>query len=399
MSLKALSSFILKISCVLFLALTVLEIKAQSRSPILSSKAEVSLLTCSPGDEVYSLFGHSAMRVHDPKNDFDIVFNYGTFTFNDEFTYNFVMGKLNYKLGLEPFDNGRYSFVEAYAGRGRGVTEQILNLDSTQKQKLFDFLNFNARPENREYRYDFFYDNCSSRIRDIVENNSGGKVVFIDLKEPENPSFRDIIDRYGIYGPWIDFGIDLGLGMSCDKEISSREYVFLPDYLMDAFDKATINGKPLVKETIELSNAKERSAPFNITDPQPLAWLLFGVVAILSAFEWRKKTLFKAIDVAFLLVFGAVGALVFFLWFFTEHTATNNNLNILWAWPTHWIALGFIWFGKPRRAYFKVYGAVMFITALCFWFLPQGMHPATLPLILLALVRSISNVRFEKLTA
>jgi hypothetical protein len=187
--------------------------------------------------------------------------------------------------------------------------------------------------------------------------------------------------------------------MSCDKEISSREYVFLPDYLMDAFDKATINGKPLVKETIELSNAKERSAPFNITDPQPLAWLLFGVVAILSAFEWRKKTLFKAIDVAFLLVFGAVGALVFFLWFFTEHTATNNNLNILWAWPTHWIALGFIWFGKPRRAYFKVYGAVMFITALCFWFLPQGMHPATLPLILLALVRSISNVRFEKLTA
>lgn len=399
MKLKAHSSFILRISLALFIIFSAHISQAQSRSPKLSNEAEISLLTCSPGDEVYSLFGHSALRVSDPVNGFDIVFNYGTFTFDENFTYNFAMGKLNYKLGLEPFDNGRHSFVDAYAGRGRGVIAQVLNLDSAQKQQLFEFLNFNARPENREYRYDFFYDNCSSRIRDIVESKSGGEVVYKDLTEPENPSFRDIIDEYGIYGPWIDFGIDLGLGQPCDTAATSRDYMFLPDYLMDAFDKATIDGKPLVKETIVLNKAAERSAPFNITDPQPLAWLLFGIVAILSAIEWRRKTLFKTIDVLFLLVFGSVGALVFFLWFMTEHTATNNNFNMLWAWPTHWFALGFIWFGKPRRTYFKIYGAVMLITAICFWFLPQTMHPATLPLILLGLVRSISNVRFQKTNA
>jgi hypothetical protein len=369
---------------------------AQRNWPTLSNEAEISLLTCSPGAEVYSLFGHSAMRVSDPKNDFDIVFNYGTFSFDESFTYNFAMGKLNYKLGLEPFDNGRYSFVGAYAEDGRGVIEQILNLDSAQKQQLFDYLNFNALPENREYLYDFFYDNCSSRIRDIVEENSGANVEFADLKAGSTRTFRDIIDDFGIYGPWIEFGIDLGLGLPTDKVLTSEEYMFLPDFLMEAFDAATINGKPLVKETIILHEAEERTAPFSLTNPTPLTWILLGIVAIFSAIEWRKKTLFKAVDVLFLLVFGAVGALVFFLWFITDHTATANNLNILWAWPTHLIALGFIWFEKPRRYYFMVYGAVCLFVALFFWLLPQGFYPAIFPLALIGVLRGLSNIRFKR---
>jgi len=231
---------------ILLVIILLISIKTNAANPpVLSNEATISLLTCSPGDELYSLFGHSAMRVKDPQKNIDVVFNYGTFSFNEDFYFNFAMGRLNYSLSVSSMKG----FVRSYENEQRGIIEQVLNLDSTSKQQVFNYLDWNNEPENREYLYDFFYDNCSSRLRDVLEMSIGtDRIAFADLQEEDKPSFRQMIDEYLIYHPWGDFGIDLGLGLPCDKVPSSYEYMFLPNKLMEAFGAATIDGKPLVME-------------------------------------------------------------------------------------------------------------------------------------------------------
>jgi len=361
-------------------------------APILSPASEISLLTCSPGEELYSLFGHSAIRVTDPVQGIDVVFNYGTFTFDENFYFNFAMGKLNYKLSIAPFED----FIEEYQYFNRGVIQQNLALDSTQKQAVFDFLNWNYQPENRYYLYDFFYDNCSSRLRDVLEKTLDGHLTWSDLQQEDKPSFRDLIDPYLVYHPWGDFGIDLGLGTPCDKVPSSREYMFLPDELMRGYDHATLDGTALVKEKIELLPAAGLRYRWSLFDPVPLFWLLFGIVAVLSAIGWRKGRLFLSIDIFLFIVIGALGCLIFFLWFITDHTATANNLNILWAWPFHILAIPLLFFRRARKTYFLIYGSVLVLTLLCFPFLPQSLHPATIPIMLTMLTRCVVNLKLAQ---
>lgn len=353
----------------------------------LSKDAEISLLTCSPGEELYSLFGHSAMRVRDVSQDLDIVFNYGTFAFNEDFYYNFSMGRLNYRLAVQQFDG----FMREYVHYKRGVVEQVLDLDSLQKAKIFDFLKWNYLPENRYYPYDFFYDNCSSRLRDVLDTILNDQIVWADLMEESEPSFRNIIDRYLIYHPWGDFGIDLGLGLPCDKVPNSREYMFLPDKLLEAYDNAEVNGKPLVVRKHNLLEAEGLKESWSLSNPTPLFWLLFGIVAILSAIGYRKGRLLKGLDLALFVIIGAVGALIFFLWFITDHEATANNFNMLWAWPTHILAIPLLFFNKWRRFYFMAYGFVLLLTLILFPFLPQMLHVATIPLMLMMLTRAAIN--------
>lgn len=360
--------------------------------PTLSKDARISLLTCSPGVELYSLFGHSAMRVKDPQKNIDVVFNYGTFSFNEDFYFNFAMGRLNYSLSVSSMKG----FLRSYEMEDRGVIEQVLNLDSASKQKVFNFLDWNNEPQNREYLYDFFYDNCSSRLRDVLESSLGKeRIAFQDLQEEGKPSFRQIIDEYLIYHPWGDFGIDLGLGLPCDKSPSSRELMFLPYNLMDAFDAAALDEKPLVAEKKTLLETSGLTYAFSFFDPIPLFWILFGVIAILSAIGYRKKRIFKGIDVAFFILIGPVGALVFFLWFITDHTATINNLNMLWAWPTHLLAIPFLFFPAARKFYWTAYGIVLVLTLIAFPFLPQTLHYAVIPLILSGIVRALVNMRMK----
>lgn len=361
--------------------------------PSLSKEAEISLLTCSPGQEIYSLFGHSALRVSDPINGFDVVFNYGTFNFDDDFVFNFAMGRLNYKLSIEPFDNGRYSFVYAYASDGRGVVEQVLNLDSVQKQNLFNFLNWNLKPENSAYLYDFFYDNCSSRIREIVASNTHAQVVYPNLIEKGNPSFRDMIDRYGAYAPWTEFGIDLGLGLPCDKTLESRDYMFLPDYLMKGFEHAQINEKPLIKKTNILAPSEDRIAKFSMLNPAPIFWILLGIISLITAFGIRQNRCSKLVDFVVFLIYGAIGSLIFFLWFITDHNATAYNLNILWAWPTHIMAIALLFSNQYKKTYFKVYGLSLLAALVIYITHIQGFNPAVLPLILIGLMRVTLNLR------
>lgn len=361
----------------------------------LSEKAQIALLTCSPGSELYSLFGHSAMHVFDPENNINHVYNYGTFSFNDDFYFNFAMGKLNYRLSKEKFQN----FLYEYQYYERGVYVQELNLNQEQEQKVYEYLEWNYKPENRYYLYDFFYDNCSSILRDVLEKSLGDQVQFADLTKDSHPSYRDMIDEYLVYHPWGDFGIDLGLGLPCDKIPNSREYMFLPYELMDAYEHATLNGQPLVKSKSTILPERGLVKIWSIFDPIPIFWVFFALIAAITAMEWRDKKRTVAVDVVLFIVIGAVGALIFFLWFITDHNATANNFNMLWAWPTHLFAIPLLFKDKTRKAYFTAYGAVLLVTLLSFAFLPQAMHLATIPLMLAMLCRAAINLRPTNLPA
>jgi hypothetical protein len=358
--------------------------------PALSETSQISILTCSPGNELYSLFGHSAFRVYDPAQNLDVVFNYGTFAFDDDFVFNFTLGKLNYMLSVSRMEY----FARSYYAEGRGVDEQILDLTYAEKQAVYSFLIWNSQSEHRTYLYDFFYDNCSSRLRDVLDTALGNAVEYPDLRRPMSLSFRNKIDSYLIYHPWGDFGIDLGLGLPCDQVMSSQDFMFLPDELSRALHGATLNGHPLVRESRTLIPAQVRSHHWRFTDPIPLMWILAGVFMALSAWGLRVGRNLLFLDAIYLFATGAVGLLIFFLWFISDHTATSSNFNILWAWPVHWIALPFFLLkASVRKWYALIYGSVLILTLICFFLLPQSLHLATIPVMVIGIARSFAHWR------
>lgn len=381
-----------------------------SASVSVSPNAEITLLTASPGDELYSVFGHSAVRVYDPDNNLDLVFNYGTFDFDTpNFYLQFTRGKLLYKLSVVPMSH----FMIEYSIEGRAVFEQVLNLNSMQKQKVFAFLMNNSLPENAYYHYDFFYDNCATRIRDLVDDlldpvwpsvadihtESLGLIRSALHYEfdyaPEftpNRTFRDLLQPFLTSMPWSAFGIDLALGLPADQIAEAWDFMYLPDEMLIAFALAYLpDGKPLVSEhrvilpkTVELSPAA------------PITPIMVSVsVFILAVFSLIHKKVSRIFDKAFFSVLGLVGIVVIFLWFFTDHITTKSNLNILWAIPTH---LYFIWVAgyKPNRPIVKWYFNMVLwlsLSLLVLWpFIPQGFHPAFFWFTATSLVKSLMYV-------
>lgn len=197
----------------------------------------LSLLTCAPGEEIYSLFGHTAIRYEDPANGIDAVFNYGLFSFNTpNFILRFSLGETDYQLGATDYAR----FAAEYAFDGRSVWQQTLNLSKEEKAELIRLLQENYLPENRVYRYNFFYDNCATRPRDKIEESIDGKVIYPAEPQDGSLSFRDIVHQYCKGHPWARFGIDLCIGSEADRPITQRQMMFAPFYLMDAFAGAQI---------------------------------------------------------------------------------------------------------------------------------------------------------------
>lgn len=180
----------------------------------------LSLLTCAPGEEIYSLFGHTAIRYEDPANGIDAVFNYGLFSFNTpNFIFRFSLGETDYQLGATDYAH----FAAEYAFDGRSVWQQTLNLSKEEKAELIRLLQENYRPENRVYRYNFFYDNCATRPRDKIEESIIGKVIYPSESQDGSRSFRDIVHQYCKGHPWARFGIDLCIGSEADRPITQRQ--------------------------------------------------------------------------------------------------------------------------------------------------------------------------------
>ncbi len=354
----------------------------------LSSTAQISVLTCGSGSDLYTTFGHSAFRVKDPLKGLDVVYNYGTFDFNPPMFYvDFAMGNLYYSLSKQktPY------FLYAYELENRWVVEQQLNLDPAEKNTLYQYLETNHLPENRDYLYDFFYNNCATKIGDVLEETLGSNLVFED-KLAEKYTFRELIHQNLTLNSWSSFGIDLALGSVIDKTATSKEHMFLPDYVMYQLRNTTLEGNNLVgKENTILS--KREIATAQSFFGTPLFWILVVSlwVLFLTYRDYKKKARSRWLDVTLFTLTGLTGLLVLFLWFFTDHTATVNNFNIFWVFPVN-ILVAFVIHKKnvstswlPKYILFLL--GMVVATAIIWIFKIQAFSPLITPLLIMLGIR------------
>ena len=290
---------------------------------------EVSLLTCSPHEEIYSLYGHTALRWHDLSKGDDIAFNWGVFDFHKPyFVLRFVFGLTDYELGAYPYP----LFLQEYKEYGSSVTEQVLNLTAEEKQAVKQALMENLQPENKVYRYNYFYDNCSLRPRDIIERSVAGKVEYAH-REDYAPTYREMVRSCTRNHPWGTFGNDMLLGLRADQTTDMRQQEFLPENLMYDIDRATIyaNGeyRPLVKERrIALqSGVQIIGQDFPLT-PTECACLLLILSVIIAMIEWKRRKTFKYWDALLMTAQGLAGC-VLFVMIFSQHPTTSLNLQLL----------------------------------------------------------------------
>jgi Domain of unknown function (DUF4105) len=363
-----------------------------------SCHLRISLLTATPGEELYSTFGHSALRVTDTVSNTDIVYNYGTFNFDEPGFYTkFIRGKLMYYLSTEDFESFQYTYQQ----ENRAITEQVLNLSCSEKQNIIMLLRANMMALNRFYKYDFLFDNCTTRLRDLVESATDSTVHFGEVLKTKK-TFRDLIYEYLNYNDkqWSKLGIDILLGSKTDAIMKPREVMFLPDYLMKTFDSSTVDSRPLVSDKESLNKINHlRNEKDNLTHPLFLFTCLFVLIAFLSfsknIFIQRFLTSF---DGFLFFVTGLLGLLLLFMWFGTDHVMCKNNYNLLWAWPTNIVAAFYIHSKKSwAKKYFILY-ALFNLLLIGFWFfMPQHLNPSLIPIIGILILRSFVYISKKKL--
>ncbi len=354
-------------------------------APILSKKASVNLLTIYPGEDLFSAWGHSTLWVYDPLHHFDRVYSYGTYDFEQpNFYLNFVKGHLNYQLSTCTMEE-QYLSAEY---EQRKIVKQELDLDSAQKQKLLDFLEWNLLPQNRNYLYDFYLDNCSSRLRDIFQNCLGSSLRFD--KSLQSPlSFRDWMNLYLTPHPWSALGMNIGLGAPADRPTDYFTQMYLPFNLKSALAKATLNSHPLVKSELDILPipSKETSGS---TTPILLVCCSILLVSILLLFVPRPDSLgavaFDCVLFAFPLLLGIVLTL---LWAATDHWVCAWNSDLLWANP---LCLNYFFFFSKYRPRKRVLVLLFALCSLlhCVYFsnsLPEKSIFILFPLILAIQVR------------
>lgn len=358
----------------------------------LSDKAEVILMTMSPGqEELYSAFGHSALRIKDEPNRIDIVFNYGIFDFDQpNFYLNFAKGKLLYKLGTGPYS----AYLRYYMSINRTIIEQSFNLTASQKQQIFDRLVENAKPENADYYYNYCYNNCATKIRDVINETLGGQLKYNYGYARDSLSYRGLMDRYLDQQPWGDLGIDFCLGPEIDRLADGSAYMYMPEYLKIAFDGAVITTDstrvPLVKEKKTVNVAADQESMASAIRPFHVFVLLFFVVGIITHRSLKYKMNYRFIDVILYGVTGVLSLSLLLLWFGTDHLS-QNNYNLIWCNPLNLIAIILLTRKQPAkwlRFYFITYGIVLVFQIAMSAGLPQQLHEAFVPLLLALAIRS-----------
>lgn len=349
----------------------------------LSPGARISVLTCGPGDDLYTTFGHSAFRVQDPVQDLDVVYNYGTFDFDPPMFYvEFAMGNLYYSLSKQKMPY----FLYAYELENRWVREQILNLGTVEKNALYTYLEKNYLPENRDYRYDFLYNNCATKIPDVLQEALNHKLVFEDHL-PEKFTFRELIHQNLSLNSWSAFGIDLALGSVIDVTATAREHMFLPNYVMQQLDNTTFNGTDLVSGEHTVLDKRPQVQRGNFLT-SPLFWILVSTIILLVATyrDYKNNTRSRYVDLALFTVTGSAGLLLSFLWFIADHSTTINNFNILWAFPFN-LAISFVILGKSGPAwlprYIQLLMGMLVLTVVLWIFKFQSFSPLIIPLLLM----------------
>lgn len=355
-----------------------------------------SLLTCAPGTEIYSLFGHTAIRYENYTRRIDVVFNYGMFSFNTpNFIFRFVAGETDYQLGITP-----YSYFEAeYAMRGSSVYQQVLNLTQSEKERLLTILENNYLPENRIYRYNYFYDNCTTRARDKIEECIEGKVVYPDSLSGK--SYRGIVHEFTAGSPWDEFGIDLCLGAEADKEINKRQQMFSPFYMKYYASNAYIvdaggTRRPLILDETKIVDVEpEEVQPGFILSPLMCGALFLALCVVMAWRQWKTQRIWWGWDIVLYGLQGLAGCIIAFLFFFSVHPTVGSNWLLILFNPIPLLYLPFMVYKavKRKKDYYHVGNMVyltLFITILPFC--GQEFNLTVLPLALGLLVTSASHV-------
>lgn len=349
-----------------------------------TDSVDISLITCSPHDEVYALYGHTALRVCDHTTGEDIAVNYGVFSFEQpNFITRFVFGLTDYQMGVCPF----VEFCREYAMEGRTVVQQTLDLTSEEKAGIIAALLENARPENVVYRYNFFYDNCTTRVRDMVTSHLNGKLRIMPIFEVR-PTFRNMTQKYNADYPWARFGNDMLLGVKADRRPTPEEQQFLPLRLQQDFSRAQVKRKdgtvrPLVssEEVMVKGGARLKGESFPLR-PRTCFILLFVITLVITFAEFKLHRRMWVFDALLLVVCGLAG-IVLTLMIFSQHPTVQINLQffilnplpLILAWPvvsnerrgrSHWwwktwgvLCLFFFFYG-----FWQVYAEGMVFLAL-----------------------------------
>ncbi len=342
----------LSLFCIMFKKLLLLLLIIAGSTPLFAQQGnnhlQISLITCGPGDEeVWEVFGHTAVRVIDSTQHTDLVYNYGTFDFGPDFELQFMRGKLLYSVSVQDYRN----FLQVYVDAKRSVEEQVLILDSLQKEHLYYFLEWNAEPNNKYYKYDFFFDNCATRIRDIFPRPEifGKTFTYGETRPPgKKLTFRDIINSYFYRDHWTRLGVNIVLGSRIDKVMTNSDIMFLPDYLRDGVKGAQLKGHKIAEPPVlilpgSIASSAGINAPF-------LTMLFIALLTIAGLTVNKLKTLGSIMSGLLLFATGVLGCLILLMWFGTDHQGCSNNFNLLWCLPTNIIIAFFRPKGRGRYA-------------------------------------------------
>ncbi len=366
--------------------------KSKASEIQLSDESEIIVLILDPKQvELYSAFGHSAFRVSDPPNQIDIIFNYGIFDFDQpNFYLNFTKGKLYYKLGTGSYD----AYKNYYFREGRSWREHVLNIDQGDKQTIFDFLMNNARPENANYYYNYCYDNCATRMRDVINMTFGKRIQYDYSYANDSLSFRDLMDLYLDYHSWGDLGIDICLGSEIDATANGFHYQYMPLYLEEAILAATLEtdstAVPLVDSSATINTSAGQPTDAGVK-PMHFFVGLFFMIGLITHRGLKHKANYRFIDIVLYGLTGLLGCFLLFLWFGTDHLSVYN-FNLIWAMPLNLVGLVFL-LGKSRAnnwlgSYFLGFGSLQVLLIFFRELLPQQIHFALIPLALALALRS-----------
>ena len=361
---------------------------------------EVSLLTCSPGTQVYQLYGHTGLRVTDPARNMDVVFNYGVFDFRKpHFTWRFVLGECDYEVAPYPFD----IFMREYSTRGSSVTEQVLALTQEETLRLYRNLLINIQPENKTYRYNFLTNNCTTKARDMVEQAVDGHVVYSEGEQHQ--TYRQLLHHYTQGYPWSEQGNDILLGADCDTVLCDRAMQFLPEQLMAYMDGAQIfddegNRRPLVgktrvllEENVGLLHPASDKARFSWLTPIVVGAIALAVALLILLVEYLTRRMWWVVDVLLMTLQGLAGVLLCFMVLVSQHPTMNSNWQVWVFNPLPLLCV--VWVVRCARRgkvclyhYVNILWLTLFVV-FSLW-IPQDFSAMTLPLALTLLSRPVS---------
>jgi len=382
---------------ILFILALLILIRPAPASAGIGDSADVYIITCAPGTESYSIYGHTALRVTIRGTTFDRVYNWGIFDFSTpNFAYRFAKGRLDYLLGAYSYED----FLKEYIADGRAVWSQKLNLTTAEKERLFALIDENLQPENVRYRYDFFFDNCATRVRDIVARAATDTVIFPEKERKQQKSFRQLVDPNQKVLPWLDLGADMLLGLQADKKATPSDEMFLPVHLMNNMLNTVIvhdnEQEPLTGPAEVVVDIPAPGAPGIKTLVPQAIFYLFLMVVLLITFVFGKPRIEQVTDIVLYFIYSVVAILLLFTNIFSEHDALHFNLLFLGINLLIPVLLPFI---VMRRKAVKISRAAFVISAS--W-LPvsliagQGINPALIPLVLIIMVRLFRHCDFGK---